>query len=79
MPENATHPGFYRTYPNLDHKVPGAGNALNNLVTTCTPCNEYKGNRWLPPLRKIERTGWDGLHNLYAEAARRHPNPTFRE
>jgi len=78
-----THFGFVRTIPEVDHVVPNGGNDLNNLVTACTPCNNYKGNR-LPEeipdmaLRVIEPPGWDGLYRLYLQAGRRLPQPGSR-
>jgi 5-methylcytosine-specific restriction endonuclease McrA len=77
-----THFGFVRTYPEIDHVIPGAGNDPNNLVSACTPCNNYKGDRRpedLPGLTTrstIPHPGWDGLYGLYLQAATVLPPPT---
>jgi len=68
-----THFGFIRTYPEIDHVVPDGGNVLTNLVTACTPCNNYKSNRLLediPDMRlhDIAVSTWEGLVGLYVQA-----------
>jgi 5-methylcytosine-specific restriction endonuclease McrA len=75
-----THFGFIRTIPEIDHLVPSGGNGPENLVTACTPCNNYKLNRLLediPDMTLCDKavSGWDGLYGLYLQARGRLPAP----
>lgn len=68
MPVASTHPAAIRVYPNVDHVEAGSlgGPWLDqdNLVASCTPCNERKSDRigWTP---QPTLSDWDGLTGLY--------------
>jgi 5-methylcytosine-specific restriction endonuclease McrA len=69
MPKPLTHPAAERLYPNADHikarAVGGHATADDNLICSCTTCNERKGSRegWQPI---VTSEPWDGCVPLFA-------------
>jgi 5-methylcytosine-specific restriction endonuclease McrA len=69
MAKADTHPAAVRLYPNADHikarAVGGHPTADDNLICSCTTCNERKGSRegWQPI---ITSEPWDGCVPLFA-------------
>jgi 5-methylcytosine-specific restriction endonuclease McrA len=69
MPKPLTHPAAERLYPNADHikarAVGGHATADDNLICSCTTCNERKGSRggWQPI---VPSEPWDGCVPLFA-------------
>jgi 5-methylcytosine-specific restriction endonuclease McrA len=68
MAKAFTHPAAERLTPNIDHiealAVGGPAKADDNLVCSCTTCNERKGSRegW----QLITTEPWDGCVPLFA-------------
>jgi hypothetical protein len=64
-----THPAAERLYPNVDHikarAVGGRTTDDDNLICSCTTCNERKGSRggWQPI---VTSEPWDGCVPLFA-------------
>ena len=75
MAKALTHPAAVRLYPNADHikarAVGGHATADDNLICSCTTCNERKGSRavWEPI---VTSEPWDGSAAIRA-AIRRGP------
>lgn len=69
MPKALTHAAVWRLYPNADHikarAVGGHAIAGDNLICSCTTCNERKGPRegWQPI---VTSEPWDGCVPLFA-------------
>ena len=69
MAKALTHPAAVRLYPNADHikarAVGGRATADDNLICSCTTCNERKGSRegWQPI---VTSEPWDGCVPLFA-------------
>ena len=69
MAKARTHPAAVRLYPNADHikarAVGGHATAGDNLICSCTTCNERKGSRegWQPI---VTSEPWDGCVPLFA-------------
>jgi hypothetical protein len=69
MPKEHTHPAAWRLYPNVDHikarAVGGPATDDDNLICSCTSCNERKGSRdaWQPI---VTSEPWDGCVPLFA-------------
>jgi hypothetical protein len=69
MPKPLTHPAAERLYPNADHikarATGGHATADDNLICSCTTCNERKGSRegWQPI---VTSEPWDGCVPLFA-------------
>jgi hypothetical protein len=69
----ATHPAIMLISPVVDHLNPGAWSGawsdLDNLRTSCWPCNQRKGDLTLEQLSwqelAIAHADWDGLTNSY--------------
>ena len=68
------HAGFQALWLQYDHLVPharGGGNALENILVTCAPCNYGRSNLTLlevgvsdPRERAPVRSTWDGLERF---------------
>ena len=69
MPKALTHPAAVRLYPNVDHikarSVGGHATDVDNLICSCTTCNERKGTRdgWQPI---VTSEPWNGCVPLFA-------------
>jgi hypothetical protein len=69
MAKALTHPAAARLYPNVDHikarAVGGHATAGDNLICSCTTCNERKGTRdgWQPI---VTSEPWNGCVPLFA-------------
>ena len=68
MPKALTHPAAVRLYPNVDHikarSIGGHATDVDNLICSCTTCNERKGSRegWQPI---VTSEPWDGCVPLF--------------
>lgn len=69
MPKALTHPAAVRLTPNADHikarAIGGHATAEDNLICSCTTCNERKGSRegWRAI---VTSEPWDGCVPLFA-------------
>lgn len=69
------HSGFQNLWLQYDHVIPhsiGGNNSIDNVVTTCAPCNYGRGSYTLEEMglmdpREFEpvKTDWDGLSRLF--------------
>ena len=75
LPAAGTHPAARRTYPEVDHVHAGSAGGswtdASNLVATCVPCNERKGNRGGWMLQPPAHEDWTGLIECYRALALR--------
>jgi len=69
------HPAYLLVFASIDHLIPGARGGdwadLENMVTSCWPCNTGKADLLLDEIGKTlltedeVRSGWDGLSGSY--------------